>query len=304
MLDDATSPHPPTIDSVAAMRWHRAAPALSPWLHEEVARRMADRLSWIRLEPRTWAHWEAVRGGLVGHALVAARYPQARSLVVEDTAHRQLAAKQHLDAPWWQPRRYLEASAVQGLPASGSAQMLWSNMLLHLQAEPQALLAQWFDALAQDGFLMFSCLGPDTVRELHSLYHQLGWPVAAHAMTDMHDWGDMLVAAGFSAPVMDMERISLSYQTPERLVQELRELGRNLHPARFAGLRTPRWRQRLFDALEQHCRPDPGGPLVISFEIIYGHAIKPEPRVPVAAHSAVPLDTMRSMLRGARKSLQ
>jgi len=38
---------PPTIDAVAAARWHALAQEPSPWLHEEVARRMQERLSWI-----------------------------------------------------------------------------------------------------------------------------------------------------------------------------------------------------------------------------------------------------------------
>jgi malonyl-CoA O-methyltransferase len=61
---------------------------------------------------------------------------------------------------------------------------------------------------------MFSCLGPDTLRELRALYAALGWPPPAHEFTDMHDWGDMLVASGFAEPVMDMERITLSFATP------------------------------------------------------------------------------------------
>ena len=93
--------------------------------------------------------------------------------------------------------------------------MLWANMALHMAADPQALIAQWHRALATDGFLMFSCLGPDTLRELRALYAALGWPPAGHEFTDMHDWGDMLVHAGFAEPVMDMERIVLTWDTPE-----------------------------------------------------------------------------------------
>ena len=65
---------PPTIAPAAAARWDRAAPAASPWLHEEVARRMEDRLQWIKRTPRAWADWQPVRGGLEGHALVARRH--------------------------------------------------------------------------------------------------------------------------------------------------------------------------------------------------------------------------------------
>jgi malonyl-CoA O-methyltransferase len=64
-------------------------------------------------------------------------------------------------------------------------------------------MQRWHQALQVDGFLMFSCLGPDTLMEMRALYQALGWPQPTHAFTDMHDWGDMLLAAGFAEPVMD-----------------------------------------------------------------------------------------------------
>lgn len=293
-----SSERPPTIDPVAASRWQAAAPAVSPWLHEEVARRMEDRLQWIRQAPEAWCHWDAVRGGLQGHALVSARYPKARCQVYESAPSRQGVAQQALARPWWSPARWGGGSPQFGLPVDAGVQMLWANMALHTAADPQALIAQWHRALSVDGYLMFSCLGPDTVRELHGLYAALGWPPAGHAFTDMHDWGDMLVHAGFAEPVMDMERVRLTFATPERLVQELRELGCNLHPGRFPSLRGRGWRDRLHAALREHLAdPAEGGQLALTFEIIYGHAFKPAPRVRVSQSSAVSLQDMRAMLR-------
>jgi len=143
---------------------------------------------------------------------------------------------------------------------------------------------------------MFSCLGPDTAIELRELYQQLGWPPAGHDLTDMHDWGDMLVQAGFAEPVMDMERITLTYETPARLLQELAELGRNFHPARFAGLRGRRWRGKLHSELADHLKTGPDGRLSLTFEVIYGHALKAQPKVRVSAMSSVSVRDMRSML--------
>jgi len=296
------SERPPTIDPVAAARWHAAAPALSPWLHEEVARRMEDRLQWIRQAPESWCHWDAVRGGLHAHTLVSARFPKARCQIYETAAHCQEVARQALARPWWSPARWGAGNPQLGAPADASVQMLWANMALHTAADPQALIAQWHRALAVDGYLMFSCLGPDTLRELHAVYAELGWPPAGHAFTDMHDWGDMLVHAGFAEPVMDMERITLTFATPQRLVRELQELGCNLHPARFGALRGRSWRERLYEALA-HRLADPGnaGQLALTFEIIYGHAFKPAPRVRVSPSSAVSLQDMRTMLRQGGK---
>jgi malonyl-CoA O-methyltransferase len=144
--------------------------------------------------------------------------------------------------------------------------------------------------------LMFSCLGPDTAIELRELYQELGWPPAGHDLTDMHDWGDMLIQAGFAEPVMDMERITLTYETPARLLQELAELGRNFHPARFAGLRGRHWRDKLENALAERLKTGPDGRLSLTFEVIYGHALKAQPKVKVSALSSVSVQDMRSLL--------
>jgi malonyl-CoA O-methyltransferase len=293
------SDRPPTIDAAAAARWQRLAAPESPWLHEEVGRRMEERLQWIKLAPAAWVDWQPVRGGLQAHAAVARRYAQAPCTVVEPQPARAHRAREALARPWWQ-RLGRAGREVAAAAPDGAAQMLWANMALHMAPDPQALIAQWHRALATDGFLMFSCLGPDTLRELRALYAALGWPPPAHEFTDMHDWGDMLVHAGFAEPVMDMERITLTFDTPGRLLRELRGLGSNLHAARFPALRGRGWRARLDEALAARLR-DADGRLALTFEIIYGHALKPAPRLRVAEHSAVSLADMRAMLQADKR---
>lgn len=283
---------PPTIAPAAAAHWDRVAPAHSPWLHEEVGRRMEDRLQWIRREPKAWADWEPVRGGLAAHALLERRYPKSECFVIESHPGRAQAATQSMVRPWW--RRLAGPPLHHGAVPQGGVQMLWANMALHMAADPQALLAQWHRALAVDGFVMFSCLGPDTLQELRKLYQSLGWPAPSHEFTDMHDWGDMLAGAGFAEPVMDMERITLTFETPQRLLEELRGLGRNLHSQRFPGLRGRQWREQLHQALG-------GAPLQLTFEIIYGHAFKPRPRLSIRPETVLSLAEMRETLN-QRKS--
>ena len=117
----------------------------------------------------------------------------------------------------------------------------------------------------------------------------------------MHDWGDQLVAAGFAEPVMDMEHLTLTYDTPARLLAELRELGRNQHPGRHGALRTPAWRRGLEQRLDEHLRPPGGGPLRLTFEVVYGHALKAPPRHAVAPQTSIPVDEIRRGLRGRRR---
>ena len=267
---------------------------------------MSERLQWIRLQPANWAHWGAVRGSSNIHAELTDKYPKSNCFLTVDGVKQEEYAIKNIVKNKWKISDLLanlsKSSKTQiAVPPAGSVSMLWANMQLHEALDPQALIAQWHQALAVDGFLMFSCLGPDTLRELRSMYAHLGWPQPSHQFTDMHDWGDMLVQAGFAEPVMDMERIVLTYETPQKLLQDLRELGRNLHPDRFSGLRGKAWRSKLEGALVELLEdPAEGGRLKLTFEVIYGHAMKPVPRVKLSEQSAVSLQDMRAMLQGNR----
>jgi malonyl-CoA O-methyltransferase len=172
-------------------------------------------------------------------------------------------------------------------------------MMLHGQPDPQAVMSQWHRALAVDGFLMFSTLGPGTLESLQTLYREQGWRRPFAAFVDMHDLGDMLVQAGFADPVMDQEQITLSWPSAEALLAELRSLGGNVDPTRHPGLRTPRWRMGLLDALARTA--DASGRIALTFELVYGHAFKPAPRPRLAEHTSVPLDDMRAMVRSGRR---
>ena len=296
MSEATLTQRPPSLQSAASDRWAKRPYTASPWLHEEVGARMASRLSWIRLQPQQWLSWWPLHGGMATHAQVQAQYPQATCFVTEASPQRERKALAMLQGPWWQ--RWFKPNKVKSTPPQvGQMQMIWANMALHLSDDPQALLKQWHQALAVDGFLMFSCLGPDTLRELRDVYAQQGWPPPTHDFTDMHDWGDMLVHAGFAEPVMDMERITLTYESPERLLEELRQLGRNFHTQRFAGLRGRAWYQQLQRALLALASPQHDGRLVLTIEVIYGHALKPLPKIKMTGESVIALQDMRGLLK-------
>jgi malonyl-CoA O-methyltransferase len=271
----------------------------APWLHGEVARRMAERLPVIRQQPDTVIDWWSALGA--SRELLTGIYPKARLIAVERDAASREATAQALALPWWSPRRWAAAPEAVTESALGAhaGRLLWANMMLHGQVDPQAVMSQWHRALAVDGFLMFSTLGPGTLEGLQALYRRQGWPRPFAAFVDMHDLGDMLVHAGFADPVMDQEQITLHWPSADALLAELRGMGGNVDPARHRGLRTPRWRARLVDALAQTA--DAGGRIALGFEIVYGHAFKPAPRPRLSGHTAVPLDDMRAMVRSGRR---
>jgi malonyl-CoA O-methyltransferase len=278
-----------------ALRRLGAAPA-APWLHGEVARRMAERLAIVKLQPQAVLDWSSFLGA--GAAWLDAAYPAARRIVVEPTPALRERAAGAGRPRWWQlGRRAPQVFEAEAVPA-GSVQLVWANMALHATLDPPAVLAQWQRALAVGGFVMFSCFGPDTARELRALYHRLGWAPPGAPFVDMHDLGDMALHAGFADPVMDQEQIVLNWPDATALVAELRGLGGNVAPGRLAGLRTPRWRARLLHELQALAGAD--GRPHMSFEIVYGHAFKAAPRMPVQAETIVPLDEMRAAMRRRR----
>lgn len=282
----------------AALRRLARAPQ-APWLHTEVARRMAEKLELILLRPDIVIDWWSWLGD--GAAALERVYPKARHLRVEPDA---ALARRSLDMarkPWWSAQRWSGSGVEvveQTQPLAPGAQLVWANMMLHAIADPPALFERWQELLSVDGFVMFSCLGPGTLRELRALYARLGWPAPTPGFIDMHDLGDMLVQAGFADPVMDQETLTLQWDSPAALLAELHSLGGNAAPDRFGGLRTPRWRARLEHALTSLAGAD--GKLGLSFEVAYGHAFKAAPRLRAGQPTTVSLADMRSMIRSGR----
>lgn len=294
--ENSSPPFLAPLDVAALQHWQRvAAASASPWLHEEVGRRMQEKLDWIVRRPDAWCDWEPVRGGMQAHDALAARYPQSAVWVVHEQPAHQQVARQRWQGSRWSRLWGGKPQVHWGAPPDASVDMVWANMGLHQVADPQACMRQWAQWLRPDGFVMFSALGPDTLKELRALYAQQGWPPCAQDFVDMHDWGDMLLAQGFTEPIMDMEHVRLQYASAERLLQDLRAWGRNLHPARFAALRGKGWRQRLLDGLRGLA--DAQGNITVTFEIIYGHAVKAPPRMKVAGQTHISLGDMRQALK-------
>jgi malonyl-CoA O-methyltransferase len=299
-LADTPAPvPPPRIDAAAlARQQRRLATSAAPWLHEEIARRMAERLDILKLQPSRVIDWWSQAGA--GSTLLQTHYPRADHLAIEPAVL--LAARDAMSAaPWWRQIGKLlpgrpGRSVATDTQAPAPGQLLWSNMMLHWCADLRSLLARWHGALEVEGMLMFSCFGPDTLASLRRVYRGQGWGEAASGFIDMHDLGDALIGAGFMDPVMDMELLTLTWDSPQALITELHTLGGNTAPQRFGGLRTPRWRDQLDSTLTEQLR-GPDGRLRLEIEIVYGHAVRGVTRAPVKANTEISLQTMREMTR-------
>lgn len=275
-----------------------AAAGQPPWLHAEVAGRMAERLGYIKLQPARVLDASPALGASA--ELLRLAYPGAEMLWHEADPALAARAAQARSLNWWRKLRGASMGQVETLPTRPEVDLLWSNMALHACADLPALLHAWQASIAVGGFVMFSCLGPDSFVELRALYARNGWGRPAPDWWDMHDIGDLVLKAGFADPVMDQQRLRLTWTSPESLLADLRALGGNLAPTRFAGLRGRGWRQRLLAELDT--LRDAEGRLALTLELVFGHAFKAAPRLTVAAETHVSVDAMRASLRKGRES--
>ena len=262
-------------------------------LQREVAQRMAERLGIVRLDPKVILDAGCGTGEALGELM--ARYPRARLLGLDLAYAMVHAARQRDLAATVSPslaRRLLGAFVAPGpgavslvcgdvcrLPVrTRGVDLVWSNLTLQWVDELPIALSEIHRVLSIGGLLMFTTLGPDTLSELRRAFAAAG-DDAAHVnrFLDMHDVGDMLVHAGFADPVMDMEMITMTYVDAGALMRDLKAIGaQNARTDRRRGLTgRHRW-HRMLAALESFRRD---GRLPASFEVVYGHAWKPEPRV-------------------------
>lgn len=252
------------------------------FLYGEVARRMDERLRLVRLTPQNMLDAGCGAGAQI--PLLHARYPDAHLIGQDHNAGLIKRAQQRVRTIYPQGLRAW-ISRLRGRPAPvswltsdlahtsllpESLDLVWSNLALHWHPAPHEVLQEWGRIIRPNGLVFFSCFGPGTMQELRQAVAAANLATATPGFVDMHDFGDLLIEKGFADPVMDQEVLTLTYATPEKLVQDVKSLGGNPSLGRRESLTSRHWHQRLLQALEQQRQPD--GRLHLTIEVAYGHA--------------------------------
>ncbi|MGC2047507.1 MAG: malonyl-ACP O-methyltransferase BioC, partial [Gallionella sp.] len=247
-------------------------------LQREVCSRMLERLDYIKLRPKRIL--DAGSGTGWGTRQLAQRYPAAQIIALDIAMGMLQIARGRSN--WWQKlfdgAKQLQLCAdVEALPLTAqSVEMVWSNLTVQWCNDLPATFVELQRVLKVDGLAMFSTLGPDTLKELRTAFDAVDGYNHINRFADMHDIGDMLVAAGFAEPVMDMEYLTLTYDDVKAVMQDLRSIGaHNATAGRAPGmLGKAKW-ARIVQNYETLRR---NGKLPATFEVIYGHAWKVQPK--------------------------
>lgn len=263
-------------------------------VQSEIRARLLERLDLVNLQPSVVLDLGAGCGEST--RALQDRYRSAR-VVALDVSEAMLAQARRQQRFF---RRFHRLAAdAQRLPLqNASVDLVFSNLMLEWCASPDEVFQEVRRVLRPRGLLTFTTLGPDTLREVREAWRSIDARPHVNRFIDMHDLGDALMRARFAEPVMDVERLSVTYANVDALRRELKASGsRNLASGRARSLAL-RSRVRAFEeALAKRIENDR---LSISVEVVYGHAWVGEPRV--ETHPKGEVRVPLTVLKGGRRT--
>jgi len=295
-----SEPQPqPIVTQHVRQQFDRRAPLdAQQFLYGEVALRMLSRLSYIRYQPLRVLD----AGCGAGHAIdtLRAQYPEMQYTGLDHSSRLLEEAKQrHTTRPGlWQrlrkksepPLAFVQADLAKTLLPPESQDFIWSNLALHWHPHPSQVFSEWRRLLVPEGLLMFSTLGPLSLIELRQAISDAQLPLKGLDFIDMHDYGDWLLACGFADPVMDQETITLTYQSPQKLLRDVHLLGGNPLRQRHPGGLSRNQYRRLLHALNAQRHMD--GSIHLSIEIAYGHAWRAKTHRHSSGEVSIPISSI------------
>ena len=266
-------------------------------LQAQIREEMLSRLDLVSLKPESIL--DAGCGTGLGSVALRKRYPNAQILSMDFALPMLKATQQHLRTSnlleqitsLFKPKKqHLLCADIEALPlADQTQQLIWSNVAIQWCNQLDQVFEHFYRVLQPEGLLMFSTFGPDTLKELRAaMPHQ---HTSVSRFIDMHDIGDALVRAGFQAPVLDVERYTLTYDSVPDVMRDLKNIGANNATAgRAKGLKGRGFMRALAENYAQFQQAD--GKFPATFEVVYGHAWRGE-TLPAKANEAFAPITFR-----------
>ena len=244
-------------------------------LQKQVREEMLSRLDLVKISPKTVLD----AGCGTGHGSFSLQRRFSNAQVVSMDIALGMLRQTKLGQPFFTRffgKHNVLCADIESLPIADNAiSLVWSNLALQWCNDLDAAFNEVTRVLQLNGLFMFSTFGPDTLKELRiatQLSDNQQNNTHVSRFIDMHDIGDALTRAGFSAPVLDVERYTLTYDNVLNVMQDLKNIGaHNATSGRGRGLKGRGFLKNLTQHYEQFRRD---GKLPATFEVVYGHAWK------------------------------
>lgn len=242
-------------------------------LQHEIGRRMMERLDTMRLQPLRILDIGCGTGQAT--AALLKRYPKADVFALDFALPMLERARRR--GRWLRRPRCICAD-LDALPiAAASIDLVFTNAALQWSDDPARAFEGIARVLRPGGLLLFTSFGPDTLHELRAAWSSVDGAAHVHHFIDMHDYGDMMMHAGLADPVLDVERMTLTYVDAMQLMREIKAIGAgNASLERSPGLLGRTRLEALCKAYEVF--RDTDGRLPVTYEVVHGHAWMPAQR--------------------------
>ena len=237
------------------------------FVHAVTREGLFTRLAPLVLDPNTILDLGSATGS--GTKLLRERFRRAH-IISLDISHNML--QQGIGKrPRFSFSRYshLQANA-ENLPLKDqSIDFVFSNLLLPCTDSPELVFEEVARVLRQGGVFAFASLGPDSLLEVSRAWSGLDGYAHVNRFPDMHDIGDALVRSGLRDPVLDVDRLTVSYDNPDKLFADLTDVGaRNALQQRNRSL-VGKHRFREMQRALAHGEGDTK--ISLELELVYGH---------------------------------
>ena len=242
---------------------------------------LLTRLEPMLVEAKTVIDLGAATGSAT--ALLAKRFRGAHVIAIDLSAA--MLQQAHKRRSWFSRSSVLQADAAALPFGSHSVDVVFANLLLPWIDAPARVFGEVARVLRDGGLFLFSTLGPDSFSELRRAWSELDPDDHVRRFPDMHDVGDAVVRAGLRDPVLDVDRLTVTYGSPQALFADLTAVGaRNSLQRRCRSLGGAAPVRAMIRALERMRENDR---LSFELEIVYGHCWGPGPTA-AAGEYAVP----------------
>jgi len=241
--------------------------------------RLFERLDYFKLEPKHIVDLGCGTGVFTRE--LSARYSQAKVTGV-DIAEGMIAwCKQQS-----QSEEYVCADAVSLPFEDNSVDLIFSNLSIQWVEDLEKLFVELNRVLKPEGLLLFTTLGPDTLKELKKSFAAVDQHHHVNDFIDMHHVGDAMLQAKMLDPVVDAEPVMISYDKATELMRDLKDIGaHNIDRRRNSGLMSPKKLRAVEKAYRQFALDD--GQLPATYELVYGHAFGSEQKQATSYHEYI-----------------
>ena len=247
------------------------------FIYQEIARRMLERLDYIKISPQIILD---IGSGLgIDSGLLGSKFPKASVLQLDNAINM---LKFYRKSPnifqkfFSRNSNHICADALHLPIENQSIDMVWSNLCLPYICDMEAYFKEIRRVLRLGGCFFATGLGVDSLLELREIGLQ------TFNFPDMHMIGDILVKLGFSHPVTDLEYIKLEYDSFADLLADVRIIG-------CGGTTSYKWlgRENYNGLEEKFVRVYQNGKVSLTLEVFCAHAWVDNPDLSSSSHKKI-----------------